>query len=136
MPSAPSGTSPVPPRFLFLAQPGPAKMSAIWSLPDRKVGRQETRWAPAARLQLLAKLRCDTTTAARSGCRQPLSRWLKIDRDQKMGDVRQIARNFRCARTVAWIYAATWVNLTLYSESTNERSIVSLRGHLREGCDD
>jgi hypothetical protein len=52
------------------------------------VGRQETRWAPAARLQLLAKLRCDTTTAARSGCRQPFSCWLKIDRDQKMGDVR------------------------------------------------
>src|SRR5215469_5905030 len=113
-------------------------MSAIWSLPDRKVGRQETRWALAARLQLLAKLRCDTTTAARSGCRQPLSCWLKIDRDQKnrRRSLDKIARNFRCAWAMASIYAATWVDLTLYSEPTNERSIVSLRGLLREGCDD
>ena len=61
MPSAPSGTSSVPLRFLLLAQPGPAKMSAIWSLPDRKVGRQETRWGAGGQTSITrqAALRYD-----------------------------------------------------------------------------
>jgi hypothetical protein len=42
-----------------------------------------------------------------------------------------IARSCRC-RAATQIYAA----ITLYSEPTNERFIVSLMGHLREGCGD
>jgi hypothetical protein len=49
----------------------------------------------------------------------------------KNGKRHRIARSCRC-RAAAQIYAA----MTLYSEPTNERIIVSLMGHLREGCDD
>jgi hypothetical protein len=44
-----------------------------------------------------------------------------------MGGVRRIARNICCARAAASIYATTWIGLTLYSEPTNERTIVLLR---------
>ena len=44
-----------------------------------------------------------------------------------MGGVRRIARNICCARMAASIYATIWMGLTLYSEPTNERTIVLLR---------